>query len=344
MVSFSQPCTRRGVLRTLACAGAGMAVPFGRVPLAAAAGAGGSIWTPLQFAGRDYLPLEQVGRFYGFGSLQRNGNAFLVGSGDRSLRGEANSQDVHISRLKFILSYPVAEVAGVLCLSRVDLVKLVEPVLRPSRIEGAALVNTVVLDAGHGGSDSGAIGRFGAEKTFTLDVVLKAAELLGRSGYRVLLTRSSDEFVPLEERSKFANRFSSALFISVHFNAGGSGTGVETFAMSPRGVPSMSLEGANLPNFNLYPGNRRDPENAALATASHAALLSRSGMLDRGIKRARFYVLRETALPGVLLEAGFISNPEDARKISSPWYRQQVAGGIVEGVNNYRRAVGRAAV
>jgi N-acetylmuramoyl-L-alanine amidase len=288
--------------------------------------------------------LEQVGRFYGFGGLQRSGRSFVVGAGDRCLRGEADSQDVHISRIKFILSYPVTEVAGSLCLSRVDLVKLVEPVLRPSRIEGASSVNTVILDAGHGGTDNGASGRLGHEKDFTLDVVLRAAELLGRSGYKVLLTRSSNEFVSLEERTKFANRFSSALFISVHFNAGGNGTGVETFAMSPRGVPSMSLEGAELPDVHLYPGNRRDPENAALATASHAALVARSGMLDRGVKRARFYVLRENSLPGVLLEAGFMSNPEDMKKIASPWYRQQVAGGILEGVTNYRRAVGRAAV
>lgn len=340
MQEFKPKCSRRGAISALTLAGArilGLPESRGDQP-------DPSIWTPLQHRGRDYLPLDQVGRFYRFGNLLRTGKSFIVGEGDRSLRGDAESRDFMISRIKFILSYPVTEVDGLLCLSRVDLVKLIEPVLRPSKIEGASYVNTVILDAGHGGRDSGAVGRLGAEKVFTLDVALRAAELLKRSGYRVYLTRSTDEFVPLEERAKFANRFSSGLFVSIHFNAGGNGMGVETFAMSPYGVPSMSLEGADLPNLSTYPGNARDPENAALATATHAALLGKSGMVDRGVKRARFYVLRENRLPGVLLEAGFMTNPDDMTKIATPWYRQQVATGILEAVTNYRKAVGRDAV
>jgi N-acetylmuramoyl-L-alanine amidase len=256
------------------------------------------------------------------------------------MKGAADSVDFHISYLKFILSYPVAEIGGTLCLSEVDLVKLVEPVLRPAKIEGAARVNTVILDPGHGGTDRGAVGRFGDEKTYTLDVALKTADLLGRAGYRVLLTRSSDETVSLEDRVAFARRFPAALFISVHFNSGKSGVGVETYAMSPQGVPSMSEEGAHLPSSVTYPGNGYDSENAALATATHASMVSRSGMFDRGIKRARFYVLRESSMPGVLLEAGFLSSAEDMQKIATPVYRQQVAASICEAVGNYRRAVG----
>lgn len=352
--------TRRGALRALVGAGvgglfaaggeaasgaygaAGAAKPAGTAGAAASEAGTGSrvLWTPLQHRGRDYLPLDQVGRFYGFGAVQRSGNGFVLGAGNRSLRGQADSPDFHISRIKFILSYPVAELGGILCLSRVDLVKLLEPVLRPSKIEGAARVNTVVLDPGHGGMDRGALGRLGDEKSFTLDVSLRAAEMLRRSGYKVLLTRAVDEFVSLEDRVNFARRFPSALFVSVHFNAGGAGTGVETYAMSPRGVPSMSSEGSHLPESQEYPGNTRDPENAALATAMHAALVARSGMFDRGIKRARFYVLREASMPGVLLEAGFLSNSEDMLRIAQPAYRQQVAGSIVEAVGTYRRAVG----
>ena len=338
MLSLASTVSRRGALLGLVGAGAGLVL--GGASDEALAGEDGTLWTPLQHGGRDYLPLEQVGRFYGFGTVQRTGKGFMIGAGARSLSGQANSADFHISHIKFILSYPVADVGGTLCLSRVDLVKLIEPVLRPSKIEGAARVNTVVLDPGHGGSDRGAQGRLGDEKTFTLDVALRAAELLGRAGYKVLLTRSSDDTVSLEERVKFARRFPSALFISVHFNSGGAGTGVETYAMSPKGVPSMSSEGAHLAPLETYPGNTCDPENAALATATHASLVSRSGMFDRGIKRARFYVLREASIPGVLLEAGFLSNGEDMQRIASPWYRQQVAGSLVEAVGNYRRAVG----
>ncbi len=290
------------------------------------------------------MPLEQVGRFYGLGAMQRSGSSFALGPGEGVVKGHSASSDFHISRLKFILSYPITDLGGRLCISRVDLVKLVEPVLRPFKIAGASSVDTVILDPGHGGSDKGAVGKLGSEKDFTLDVAARAGELLGRAGYRVVYTRSKDEFVPLEERTRKANLFSRAVFVSVHFNSGGNGTGVETYAMSPRGVPSMSLEGAHLDALENYPGNQRDAENAAFATAAHAAMVVRSGLFDRGIKRARFHVLRELNLPGVLLEAGFLSNSEDMRRIASAWYRQQVAGSILEAVRNYRRAIGGAPV
>jgi N-acetylmuramoyl-L-alanine amidase len=301
------------------------------------------IWTPIKYAGRDYLPLEQVGSFYKLGGVLRSGQGFAIGAAGGVLRGQSSSREFWISRVKFILSFPVLELERELCISRVDLVKLVEPVLRPSKIQGAELVDTVVLDPGHGGSDNGASGPAGFEKTHTLDVCSRAAQLLARSGYKVVMTRTADEFVPLEVRARVANRHPRSLFISVHFNSGENGTGVETYALSPRGVPSMAPDGTRVSEIALYPGNARDAENSALATATHAALVASCGLADRGVKRARFLVIREAAVPGVLVEAGFLSNPEDSRCIASPWYRQQVAGAILQGVRNYRRAVGAGA-
>jgi N-acetylmuramoyl-L-alanine amidase len=302
------------------------------------------IWTPLKHGGRDYLPLEQVGTFYRLGGVQRSGHGFAVGSSGGILRGQAESKEFWISRVKFILSYPVVELDRMLCISRVDLVKLVEPVLRPGKIEGAELVDTVVLDPGHGGSDCGASGPGGLEKDHTLDVCLRAAQLLWRAGYKVVLTRTKDEFVPLEVRARVANRVPRSLLVSVHFNSGAAGTGVETYALSPRGVPSMASDGTRVSEIAIYPGNARDAENSALATATHAALVDCSGLVDRGVKRARFLVIREAVVPCVLVEAGFLSNAEDSRRIASPWYRQQVAGALLHGVRNYRKAVGGGAV
>jgi N-acetylmuramoyl-L-alanine amidase len=298
------------------------------------------IWTPIKRGGRDYLPLEQVALFYRLGGLLRSGTGFSIGQSGGVLRGQADSREFWISRVKFILSYPVQEIDRSLCISRVDLVKLVEPVLRPSRIVGAEAVDTVVLDPGHGGGDHGASGPAGLEKNHTLDVCIRAAQLLWRAGYKVVMTRTTDEFVPLEARAKVANRLPRSLFVSVHFNSGGNGTGVETYALSPKGVPSMASDGAKVSEIAVYPGNARDAENSALATATHAALVDSCDMVDRGVKRARFLVIRETVVPGVLVEAGFLSHVEDSRRIASPWYRQQVAGAILQGVRNYRRAVG----
>jgi N-acetylmuramoyl-L-alanine amidase len=327
------PVSRRQALRGMAAF-----APF--LNLCSAQAVPEQLWTPIKHSGRDYLPLEQVGIFYRLGGVQRSGQGFALGAAGGILRGQAESKEFWISRVKFILSYPVVELDRALCISRVDLVKLVEPVLRPSKIEGAELVDTVVLDPGHGGSDCGASGPAGVEKTHTLDVCMRAAQLLWRSGYKVVMTRTADEFVPLEVRARVANRLPRSLFVSVHFNSGGNGTGVETYALSPRGVPSMASDGTRVSEIAIYPGNVRDAENSALATATHAALVDSCGMADRGVKRARFLVIRETVVPGVLLEAGFLSNVEDCRRIASPCYRQQVAGAILHGVRNYRRAVG----
>ena len=174
-----------------------------------------------------------------------------------------------------------------------------------------------------------------------LFLLLAARDLLRAAGFRVYMTRSTDRFVPLEERAAMASRLPNALFISIHFNSSGNGaTGVETFTLAPRGVPSMADDGPALSDFEPCTGNVRDAENIALACATHATLVCNSAMFDRGIKRARFVVLRESATPGVLIEGGFLSNPSDARRIATPAYRQQMAGSIVQAVQNYRNAVG----
>ncbi len=299
-------------------------------------------WTPVKHDGRDYLTFDNVAEFYGLGAVQRASNTGTMTLGSRSLRGQAGSVEFFINNLKFNLSYPVIEQGGKLCISRMDLVKIVEPVLRPSRIKGAEAVDTIVLDAGHGGHDNGAYSAFGFEKTFSLDVANRARLLLLQAGYKVYMTRSTDTFVPLEERVRFANKFPNALFIAIHFNSGGNGTGLETYTLAPRGVPSMMADGPRVSDLQQCAGNARDAENMALATATHAALVVRSHMYDRGIKRARFVVIRDITIPGVLIEGGFLSNPADARYIAMPEYRQQMATSILQAVQNYRRAVGPA--
>jgi N-acetylmuramoyl-L-alanine amidase len=158
----------------------------------------------------------------------------------------------------------------------------------------------------------------------------------------VHLTRSTDTFVGLDERVRYANQFENALFISIHFNSGGAGTGLETYTLAPRGVPSMMADGPRISDLDNCPGNIRDAENMALATATHAALVVRSKMYDRGIKRARFVVIRDLTIPGVLIEGGFLSNSYDAKLIASPEYRQQMASCILQAVQNYRRALAPA--
>ena len=307
-------------------------------------------WTLIKHDGRDYVSFDNVSQFYGLGAVQRASNTvFSIAIGSRSLRGQSGSVEFYINNLKFNLSYPIVDHDGHLCVSRMDLVKVIEPVLRPGKIKEADSIDTIVLDPGHGGHDNGAMSPFGNEKTFTLDVANRARMLFLQMGYKVYMTRNSDEFIPLEDRVRFANRFPNALFISIHFNSGGAGTGLETYTLAPRGVPSMMADGPRVSDLQECPGNSRDAENMALATAAHASLMVHlrsfdHGMYDRGIKRARFVVIRDITIPGVLVEGGFLSNLYDAKLIANPEYRQGMATSIFQAVQTYRRAVGPTAL
>lgn len=297
-------------------------------------------WTLVKIGGRDYVPLDDVAEFYGLGGVRRSGNDAVMELGPRSLKGSANSVEFFINRLKFNLSYPIAEHEGRLWLSRMDLTKVLEPVLRPSKIKGAEKIDTIILDPGHGGHDKGATSSFGCEKDFALDVCQRARMLLLQAGYKVVMTRNTDVFIPLYDRVRFANQYSNAIFIAVHFNSGGNGTGLETYTLAPRGVPSMMADGPRISDLDACPGHVNDAQNIALATATHAAMVMRSRMYDRGIKRARFVVIRDITIPGVLVEGGFLSNDYDARLIATPSYRQLMATSVLQAVQNYRRAVG----
>lgn len=304
-------------------------------------------WNLATFDNREYVPLNDVAEFYGLRLLTggAGGSIQLVSPG-RNLRGSVNSKEFYVQNIKFILSFPLLAFGNSIYLSRNDLTKLVEPVLRPHRLRNLGAIRTIIVDAGHGGHDRGAVSPFGTESEFTLDVAYRVRDLLlKKRGYRVQLTRSDDTFISLEDRTRIANRFrDSALFVSIHFNAGsGIGTGIETYLMAPRLVPSYNGDGApTLAELQQWPGNGHDPENMALATAMHSALLNLLPLNDRGIKRARFSVLRENLLPAVLVEGGFLSNSDEARRISFPAYRQAMAEAIVMAIDNFKIATAEA--
>jgi N-acetylmuramoyl-L-alanine amidase len=312
------------------------------VSLALAAAALASDWQLIKLQGRDYVTLENVAEFYGLNQIRRVKNDITLSTNGKNLRGKSGSNEFYINNLKFILSYPIAETSGKLLVSRMDLTKVIDPVLRPSRIRNAEMIQTVVLDPGHGGHDHGARSRFGSEKIFTLKVATELDKILTSQGYQVVLTRTSDDFVPLEDRARIANRFKNALLVSLHFNSGPShASGMETYTLAPRGVPSTASDGPRESDLQPCRGNARDAENMALATATHASLTINTHLYDRGIKRARFVVIRNINIPGVLIEAGFLSNSSDSRKIATTAFQQQIARSIAQAIANYRNAIGR---
>ncbi len=297
------------------------------------------VWNVVRYENRDYLTLRNIADFYRLQLSQGEGRAVVLSSPGCTIRGDIGSKELIINGVKFIMSSDLVESGGNILLSRLDLTKLVEPVLRPNRIRGAEAIRTVVIDPGHGGYDHGATSVYGNEKDFALDVGLRLRTLLQKRGLHVEMTRSDDTFIPLQERAAFANRFRDGIFVCIHFNAGSEfATGIETYTLAPRFVPSTGDDSPSASYLVPCAGNVEDPENMALATAMHASLLNRLPMFDRGIKRARFCVLRLTTIPGVLIEGGFVSNPSEAARIAQPAYRQAEAEAIALAIQNYQNA------
>ncbi|MGG6437365.1 N-acetylmuramoyl-L-alanine amidase [Saccharococcus caldoxylosilyticus] len=169
----------------------------------------------------------------------------------------------------------------------------------------------IVLDAGHGGQDSGAVGNGLKEKDLTLAIVKHIGRLLGDyESVEVHYTRTDDRFLELSERAAIANKLKADYFISVHINAGG-GTGFESYI------------------FN----NTKDAKTIAYQNVIHAEIMKAIGnVTDRGKKRANYAVLRETHMPAILTENLFIDNASDATKLKSEQFLLQVAYGHVVGL------------
>ena len=200
-------------------------------------------------------------------------------------------------------------------------------------------VRVIVLDPGHGGKDNGASGRLYHEKQLTLRLAQKVRLLLQRAGYTVYLTRYSDMARSLPDRVRYANTRKASLFLSLHFNsAGASVRGLETYALTPAGASSTN---SSQIETTRYPGNQYDLNNLALAYRLQRSLVQKTGAEDRGVKRARFAVLRDIDCPAALMELGFISNREEEKLLGNDAYLDKLARAIVDGVVEYHRSVYR---
>lgn len=297
-------------------------------------------WQIVKIGGRDYITGESMHQFYRFSSYKVDGKHVWFRSNNLILKGTIGSQELLINNIKFILSYPVQESGGRALFSRIDLCKLIDPVLRPTYITDAEPFDTIVLDAGHGGHDAGARGVYGYEKDFALKMAGVLRTELMRRGFKVVMTRTTDTFITLGGRVAVANATPNSIFLSLHFNSGSSSvaSGIETFALTPQGS-SASLERGGGYNANGLTGNAHDSANIALATAVHAMVISKFKFVDRGIKRAQWSVLTGCKRPGILFEGGFVTNGTECRLIASDTYRQSVSSAIADAVVNYRTAL-----
>ncbi len=152
-------------------------------------------WNVVMCDNRRYVSVQDVATFYRMNQPVNQGDKFRIAAPGRSIEGQANTREVLINGVKYVLCFPVFNRNGQILISAMDVVKIIEPIMRPQKIQNATAVRTVVLDAGHGGHDSGARGPYGSEKDATLDVVLRAKKLLQDNGYQVRCTRVTDTFI-----------------------------------------------------------------------------------------------------------------------------------------------------
>src|SRR6266576_950662 len=299
-----------------------------------------SDWEIIKVSGHDYLSVDNISRFYGFpAGVAAAGEKSQLDAVKNPLEFVSGSREAMINGARSWLCFPLIEQDGKYLVSRTDGAKTIEPLVRPHRVPNVGKVDTVVLDPGHGGHDKGQVSRYGAEKEFALDVALKISLRLQTKGLRVIMTREGDYFVPLEVRAKIANAARNSIFVSIHFNATNdnpNATGFEIFSFTPRGAPSTSDSAVALSSFNMQPGSEVDAQSTALSACIYHSLLGHITEYDRGIKRARFAVLRLTKVPAVLIEGGFLTERGESRLISNKDWRGKLAVAIGVGIESYR--------
>jgi N-acetylmuramoyl-L-alanine amidase len=222
---------------------------------------------------------------------------------------------------------------------------------------GVTPIREIIIDAGHGGKDPGAIGRRNIqEKRIVLDVSQRLAKILKERGYKVKMTRSSDVFISLQERTEIASRSNADLFVSVHANASPvrSVHGLEVFTskqlrfQDKAEVQRKTNQQLMFANMSMKKGSNdlmnivsdmlyTHKQGAAKTLAKQLSKKTSRAVKtkNRGEKQSRFYVLRNTLIPAVLVEVGFLTNPKESKLLQTGTYRQRIARGIAESIIDY---------
>ncbi len=266
--------------------------------------------------------------------------------GNGYLLVERARREAVVNGIRVHLGWPVESDNGNLRISASDWRHHLAPLLTPEAfLPAPGPVRHILLDPGHGGHDRGAenaaLGL--CEKDLNLDMARRLGARLTADGYTVSLTRADDVFIPLERRAALAAELGADLFVSLHGNALSDTRvrGVETYALTPEGQPSTGRTTLEPMDLQPWPGNRHDPWNALLGYHVQRSLVHGLGVPDRGLKRARFIVLRDLTVPGILVEIGYLSHPEEARELTDPDRREHIAGAIADGIAAWDRALQR---
>jgi N-acetylmuramoyl-L-alanine amidase len=293
--------------------------------------------------GQNYVPLAGWARANGlnYSRLKRGGEIVATNRTTR-LVFDVDSRNAEINGVQVALSFPIANQKGVALIAQFDLNTAVRPLLFPQQFAEARTIKTICLDPGHGGKDTGNRTFWHSEKAVTLAMASELRDQLKKAGFNVILTRTADKYVELSDRPALANRRNADLFVSLHFNAIETGrdevSGPETYCITPVGASSSNAQGEGRDHGSTM-ANRYECKSLLFAYQIEKSLVQNLGVNDRGVRRARFAVLCDAAMPGILIECGYMTHPVEGKKILDAAYRRQMAQAIVKGILAYQRLV-----
>lgn len=283
-----------------------------------------------------------VSRELGLPCTSRDSSAVVFDDGCNSVVLLPGSRKCMINGVPVWMNFAAEEsLANVVSVSKKDVTVLLAPIMKLGDGHRANLRRRhlrVILDPGHGGEDRGASSSDGrlVEKELSLDLAKRVGRRLARDGVNVEYTRSEDTFVELSDRTKSTGAASA--FVSIHANSAGnaSARGRETFVMPLAGAEST--DGGSTIGTAARPGNANDEGNARLGFAVHSRLPDAGGAHDRGLRHARFMVLRNAECPATLVEVGFLSNGAEEKELLSRKFRNELAKAISRGILDFLRS------
>jgi N-acetylmuramoyl-L-alanine amidase len=292
--------------------------------------------------GQTYVSVSDWASANGLHTVSQTHDKIVLAGNKSRLVLNTDSAEAEINGVNVRLSFPVAYDHGNFLIAQFDIDSAVKPLLFPSGYLDHSKITTICLDPGHGGKDTGNRVRQGFwrdEKTYTLMLAQELQDQLKRAGFKVVLTRSKDVYVDLPDRPAIANKAGAGLFISLHFNATGSGknsvNGIETYCITPVGAASSNAQGAGS-NHSPVTANRWERRSLLFAYQMQKSLVTNLHAQDRDVRRARFAVLCDAQMPAILIEGGYMTHPAEGKKIFEASYRKQMAAAIVKGILNYQ--------
>lgn len=284
-----------------------------------------------------YVHLRDVAVNYGLTFAYTKKNSKITGATiyDKTRKATFSSsyRDGKVNDVQVYFLYPMLVRNNEPYISEVDFLTCLDPLLRyktPVKLG----MKTIMIDAGHGGSDPGAINGSHKEKVYTLQIAKRLQTQLEKLGFRVIMTRTGDTYPTLQERAALCRKHKPDLYISIHCNSSTNKTpsGIETYRAVP--VGGTETKGSKV-KTEKQSANEFDANSSRLAYEIHKGVLSATGGTDRGTRHQAIYVIGNASCPAVLVEVGYLSNSTEVKKIASPDYQNKIVSGILAGLAGY---------